>query len=341
MSLPSSGRIRAVAKFFFEGERKFFVKGVTYGPFKPDADGHYLGSVEQASRDLLQMRELGVNVARVYHLPPRWFLDCCATAGVRVLITLPWAKHVEFLVRAKTRREIVRAVRKAVAEHAGHPAIFGYLVGNEIPTTMVRWLGVRRVTEFLETSSASGGKPIPNVLFSYASYPPTEYLLPQNVDFYCFNVYLHDQRDFESYLLRLQNLAEEKPLMLGEFGMDTIRHSEEEQAEMLGWHVDSVVRCGLAGTIFFTWTDEWFTGEQEITDWAFGLVTRDRTPKKSFFALQKKLGQDDASLPHRDLPQTPFVSVIVCSYNGAKTLAECLESLGKINYPSYEVDPGR
>ena len=112
---------------------------------------------------------------------------------------------------------------------------------------------------------------------------------------------------------------------------------------MLGWHVDSVVRCGLAGTIFFTWTDEWFTGEQEITDWAFGLVKRDRTPKKSFFALQKKLGQDDASLPHRDLPQTPFVSVIVCSYNGGKTLAECLESLGKINYPAYEailVDDG-
>ena len=33
----------------------------------------------------------------------------------------------------------------------------------------------------------------------------------------------------------------------------------------------------------------------------------------------------------------PFVSVIVCSYNGAKTLAECLESLGKIDYPHYEV----
>ena len=62
--------------------------------------------------------------------------------------------------------------------------------------------------------------------------------------------------------------------------MDTIRHTEEEQAEMLGWHVDSVVKCGLAGTVFFAWTDEWFTGEQEITDWAFGLVRRDRTPKK-------------------------------------------------------------
>jgi glycosyltransferase involved in cell wall biosynthesis len=97
------------------------------------------------------------------------------------------------------------------------------------------------------------------------------------------------------------------------------------------------VQCGLAGTIFFSWTDEWYTGEQEITDWAFGIVTRDRRPKKAFYALQTKLGQDDATLPHRALPHVPFVSVIVCSYNGAKTLAACLNSLSKLNYPDYEV----
>ncbi len=228
-------------------------------------------------------------------------------------------------------------VRTAVATNRGHPAIFGYLVGNEISSTMVRWLGVRRVTEFVEHLIRVGREIDPNVLFSYASYPPTEFLLPQNSDFSCFNVYLHNQRDFERYLLRLQNLSEDRPLILGEFGMDTIRHTEQEQAEMLGWHVDSVVKCGLAGTIFFTWTDEWFTGEQEITDWAFGLVTRTREPKKSFFTLREKLGQDNAALPHRPLPSLPFVSVIVCSYNGAKTLAQCLESLGKIDYPNFEV----
>src|SRR2546425_3194629 len=119
--------------------------------------------------------------------------------------------------------------------------------------------------------------------------------------------------------------------------MYTIRHSEEEQAKMLGWHVDSVIKCGLAGTIFFTWTDEWFTGGEEITDWAFGIVTRAREPKKSFFTLREKLGPDYAALPHRTLPRSPFVSVIVCSYNGAKTLAACLESLSRLDYPAFEV----
>ena len=116
---------------------------------------------------------------------------------------------------------------------------------------MVRWLGVRRVTEFLERLINIARSIDPTALYSYASYPPTEYLLPQNVDFCTFNVYLHNQRDFENYLLRLQNLADDKPCIMGEFGMDTIRHAQAEQAEMLSWHVESVVRCGLAGTVIY------------------------------------------------------------------------------------------
>ena len=337
MTETTTSRIRPRAKFFFEGEKKFFVKGVTYGPFKPDADGNYLGPPQQIDADVALMRRAGLNVIRIYHSPPRWFLDRCAAAGLRVLVTLPWEKHIEFLRERSMRKQIVENVRAAVKAQAGHLAIFGYLVGNEISSTMARWLGTRRVIEFVEELIQIGRTIDPDALFSYATYPPTEYLLPQNADFSCFNVYLHNQRDFEGYLLRLQNLTGEQPLILGEFGMDTIRHSQEEQAEMLGWHIDSVVKCGLAGTILFTWTDEWFTGGQEITDWAFGIVTRQREPKKAFYTIQQKLGRGDSASPHLLLPQTPFVSVIVCSYNGGHTLAACLDSLGKLNYPNYEV----
>jgi len=337
MTPAANQRIRPAAKFFLEGDKKFFVKGVTYGPFKPDAEGNYLGRPEQVDADLALMRQAGLNVVRIYHAPPPWFLDRCTNAGMRVLVTLPWEKHIEFLRERSIRRQIAKAVRTTVSKYPGHPAILGYLVGNEISSTMARWLGARRVIEFVEELIRIGRAIDPDALFSYATYPPTEYLLPQNADFCCFNVYLHNQRDFEGYLLRLQNLTGEHPLILGEFGMDTIRHSQDEQAEMLGWHIDSVVKCGLAGTIFFTWTDEWFTGGQEITDWAFGIVTRERRPKKAFYTLEQKLGRNDSTLPHRPLPKTPFVSVIVCSYNGGPTLASCLDSLGKLNYPEYEV----
>jgi len=190
MTRTANSRIRPVAKFFFEGDRKFFVKGVTYGPFRPDAEENYLGGPEQVDADLALMRQVGLNVVRIYHAPPRWFLDRCAEARMRVLVTLPWAKHIEFLRERSTRKQIAEAVRVAVSAHAGHPAIFGYLVGNEISSTMVRWLGERRVMEFVEELIGIARSHDPDVLFSYATYPPTEYLLPQNVDFSCFNVYL-------------------------------------------------------------------------------------------------------------------------------------------------------
>ena len=333
-SLPP---IRVHAKFFFEGKKKWFIKGVTYGPFAPDAAGDFVGTPEKARRDFTLMQEIGVNLLRIYHIPPRWFLDLAREFGLRVLISIPWAEHIEFLNDRRMKRQIVRTIREGVARNKGHEAIFGYYVGNEIPFAMVRWLGARRVIEFVEDLINLAREVDPRPLYSYASYPPTEYLLPANVDFCSFNVYLERQRDFEKYLARLQNLAGDKPLVFGEFGLDTIRKSEEQQVEVLSWHLESVVRGGAAGTIFFSWTDEWFTGGHDITDWAFGLVTRDRQPKMAFNALKNYLRYDGSITERVKLERYPKVSVIVCSYNGGKTLKDCLESLDGVTYPDFEI----
>ena len=37
------------------------------------------------------------------------------------------------------------------------------------------------------------------------------------------------------------------------------------------------------------------------------------------------------------LAQTPRVSVVVCTYNGGRTLDQCLRSLLALDYPDYEV----
>lgn len=329
--------IRVRAKFFFEGKEKFFIKGVTYGPFRPDAAGDFVGTPEKVRKDLALMQDFGANLIRVYHVPPRWFLDLCREFRMRVLISIPWAEHIEFLNNRKVRKQIEETIRLAVEKNRGHEAIFGYLVGNEIPSTMVRWLGPKRVTYFVEKLINIAREADPRPLYSYASYPPTEYLLPQNVDFYTFNVYLERRLDFERYLARLQNLAEDKPLIMGEFGLDTLRKGEEMQVDVLDWHLDVVVKGGAAGTIFFSWTDEWFTGGHEITDWKFGLVTEDRKPKKAFHSLKEKLSGTGSITLRVKLNSYPKVSIIVCSYNGGKTLRDCLDSLDELNYPNYEV----
>jgi hypothetical protein len=89
--------VRVRAKFFFEEDRKFFIKGVTYGPFAPDAEGDHFGTPEGAARDLDLMVEAGVNLVRIYYVPPCWFLDLCAERGIRALISIPWAEHLDFL----------------------------------------------------------------------------------------------------------------------------------------------------------------------------------------------------------------------------------------------------
>ena len=330
-------RVRARAKFFFEGDHKFFLKGVTYGTFAPDAGGYYVGPPEKARVDLSMMRDVGVNGVRVYHAPPKWFLDLAYEFGIRVMVTLWWGQNVDFLSSGRRRREIFNKVHSDVKSNAGHPGLLGYLVANEISSTMVRWYGVRRVTEFVENMINVGRDADDDVSFSYASYPPTEYLLPTNMDFYTFNVYLHRRNDFDRYLARLQNLVEDRPLIMGEFGMDTLRHPEEEQAEMLSWHIESVVRGGLAGTFLYTWTDEWWCNGQDITDWAFGLTTRERKPKKALSTVRALFADKESMTQKVKLPRYPKVSVIVCSYNGAKTLGRCLESLKHIEYPDYEV----
>ena len=75
----------------------------------------------------------------------------------------------------------------------------------------------------------------PDCLVTFANFPTTEYLNPQGVDFVCYNVYLHEENVFRNYLARLQNIAGDKPLVLGEYGIDTHReHTPESQAESVG-----------------------------------------------------------------------------------------------------------
>ena len=84
--------IKVRAKFFFEGEKKWFIKGVTYGPFAPDAQGDFVGDPEKARRDFALMQELGINLLRIYHVPPRWFLDVVREFRLRVPISIPCAR---------------------------------------------------------------------------------------------------------------------------------------------------------------------------------------------------------------------------------------------------------
>src|SRR3989440_5980653 len=332
-SVRTRNRPHVGGKFIYLGDQKLYVRGVTYGPFRPDVDGGEYHSPDDVERDFAQMAANGLNAIRTYTVPPRWLLDAAQRHGLRVMVGLPWEEHVAFLDDKKRARSIEERVRTGVRACAGHPAILCYAIGNEIPAPMVRWYGHRRVERFLERLYRAAKAEDPAGLVTYVNYPSTEYLQLPFVDFVCFNVYLESQESLAAYLARLHNLAGDRPLVLAEIGLDSRRKGPEAQARALDWQVRTTFASGCAGAFVFAWTDEWSWGGQDIEDWDFGLTDRERQPKPALATVREAY----AAVPFpRELPW-PRVSVVVCTYNGARTLGECLDGLAQLAYPDYEV----
>jgi len=320
-------------KFLYIGDEKFYVRGVTYGPFKPTPDGCEYKNAGEVHEDFAMMVKHGINCVRVYTVPPRWFLNLALHHGLRVMVGLPWEQHIAFLDELPRIRDIERRVREGVRACANHPAVLCFAIGNEIPASIVRWYGARPVEKFLKRLYKAAKQEDPGALVTYVNFPTTEYLRLPFVDFVCFNVYLESEYKLRPYLQRLHNIAGERPLVMAEVGLDSMRNGEEQQAKTLVWQVQSFFSAGCAGGFVFSWTDEWYRGGHEIMDWAFGLITRQRRAKASLLAVGDAFKQTPF---RRDLPW-PKVSVVVCTFNGSRTIAECLGALQKLEYPDFEV----
>src|SRR5436190_501927 len=72
------------------------------------------------------------------------------STSLRVTVGLQVEQRASFLDDAKVARQIKELVRSKVRACAGHPAVLCYVIANEIPASIVRWLGARQVERFLE-----------------------------------------------------------------------------------------------------------------------------------------------------------------------------------------------
>ena len=330
----SHQRLQVSGKYFSRGGRKVYLSGLTYGPFGPGNVNGGLHPPDRTQRDLALIRAMGANTLRLYHSPPDWFLDLCAEYSLQVMVSLPWLDHVDFLSDRRAQKAVMNQLSVEARRLSGRSEIAAVLVGNEINTTLVRWLGPRRVLTFLEELIDATKQAGPENLVTYASYPSTEYLLPENADFAAYNLYLEDRPSLTRYLSRLQNLAGDRPLVISEFGVDTLSHGLDAQAEILRWERETAAEAGVAGNFIFAFTDEWHRGGELVSGWDFGLVDRSRIPKPGYTALQQA---GPLTAPNLSSATAPSVSVIVCTRNGSRTLDECLTSLEQLHYPNFEI----
>ena len=335
MDYGNSVRPIISGKFFRLNAEKFYIKGFSYGPFAPNSNDEPWPEPAQVQLDFTHIRELGANTIRVYFPPPIWLLDEAKARGLFVFVDIPWEKHRCFFEDWHAMERARNRVRQTAREIGNHPAVFALSVVNEIPVDVVRFYGPGRVERFVEQLLAIAKSEAPSCLSTFVNYPTTEFLEVDGCDFLCFNVYLHDEKKLGLYLERLQHNAGNKPLVLGEYGIDSEREGDVEQASMLTRHLKQVFRHGLAGSVIFAYTDDWFTGGHQIDNWFFGVTRVDRSDKVAATSLR----QVWKNLPHaiHEKQELPKVSVVVCSYNGGRTLRECLNSLMRLDFPDYEV----
>jgi len=327
-------RLTVRGKYLYDGERKFFARGVSYGPFTPNSRGERYPEPERTDSDFALMRSMGVNLVRTYVPPPNWMFELARKHELRMMVGMPWPFHMAFLDSAEMMADIRKTITDGVRTmREFSDVVFAYSLGNEIRSDIVRWHGPKAVNQFLRELYDLGKQNDPEGLFTFSNYPSAEYLDLNFLDVVSFNVYLHREADFRRYLTHLLAMTYDRPLVLSETGMDTIREGEDHQAELLGWQARAAFELGLSGFIVFAFTDEWHTGGAEITDWAFGLVTRERQPKVAFHTMAEGFKLD---LPP-PLPSSRKASVVVCAYNAAETIGACLESLKHLNHPDYEV----
>ena len=333
----SIGRWRTVGLWLRDGSgRKVMMRGVTYGPFKLNKSGTPWPEDAQLRRDVAHIARLGFNTVRVYEPPSDLLLDTCAEQGLHVLSGVPWTQHVDFFRNPFAASDALDRVRQEAGRLASRQEVAGILVGNEIEKTLVRWMGPERVLQFIEKLIDEAKSAAPNTLVGYASYPSTEYLVPRNADFIAFNVFLEHPTVFYRHVQHLMNLAAGRPLIISEFGLDTASHGEAAQAEAFRWQEKICHDAGVAGNFWFSYTDEWHRGGEEVTGWDFGLVTRKRKEKQAARELASRSSAPVAPALEA-APAMERASVIVCTRNGSSTLNSCLEALERQTHPNFEV----
>lgn len=318
-------RLAVDGRYFRLGGERVFLRLVTYGPFPG-------GWPEDPGSDLRRIAAAGFHGLRLYEWPTIALLDAAAAAGLRVFAGHRWPQAVDFLGDSgKELRDARIALALRAGELAGHPAMAGVFVANEIPADLVRWMGPARVLGAVESLILDGRKLAPEWLWSYANYPSTEYLEPAHADFTAMNVYLEREADFRAYLRRLHHIAGDRPVMISEFGLDSRRHGPGRQAETLAWAVRAAREAGVAGLAIYAWSDRWWNGGAEVTDWDFGLTDRQGREKPALRAVREAFVE---ALPE---PETPGFSVVICSRNGRGRIGACLTSLRRLRGPAPEV----
>lgn len=149
-----ASRVRIDGKQFSLDNRRFRFRGVTYGTFRPRADGAAYPERPRVEQDFQAIAAAGFTVVRTYTTPPDDVIELAGRHGLRLLsdVFYPDWRYLLGHDRRSLRHlaeEAKAAVRAAARHLRGCETMLGLSLGNEVPADVLRWYGTGTIADLL------------------------------------------------------------------------------------------------------------------------------------------------------------------------------------------------
>jgi len=291
----------------------FLVKGIHYSPWPPGTGpGKERGwpGEPAVSRDLEMIRDLGANTILVHDAPQSIF-PLARRFGLMVIHSY----HVNWqsIGIDETFRARAAEIASSAAAIGREPNLLAVLLGNEVPEWVLKDRGVELVDARIRSLYDAVKKAAPWVPVGHANWPPTRRLTLPYMDIACFNLYPAWPREvvlagYGNYIdTTLKPIAAGRPLLITEFGQNSLETTENRQAQVLSetW---GEIRTRTSGGVVFEFADEWWKNydnpigpddywrrehvpDDEKThdldpEEYYGIVTSERNPKPGLEAVR-------------------------------------------------------
>jgi glycosyltransferase involved in cell wall biosynthesis len=294
-------------KFFSCRGNKFFFKAMRVDGIDDLLDFNQKLALRKRFDELREAHTTGLILAARQAEP---MLGLAAQAGLHALVELE-TRPEELLSRAAFRALASRILYK-VNLLRSYPALMGYLIDCPIEPDALRHHGLvqlkRRIHRLIQMIRRSDA----NKLVALKHRPATVGLALVEEDLLYAVMPALPPSELRSYVIRLHNIAEARPVVL-EFG-EGLTAQDDLVACAFGLGAAGVVAPAIRPVASPGW---------------LGIRMLSAGELLPFITL-------NGSCPPPPT-RTPMVSVIICAYNAERTMRPCLESLRRLEYPNCEV----
>lgn len=314
-----SARVKVDGSRLLIDDEPLVIRGVHYSPWRPGTGpgrGFEYPSDDEIAADLRLIKSLNANTILVYDAPAR-AVDLAHQMDMNVLyvFSIQWWK-----LTMGESKQVADDIVAGVKDLRGKPAIVAWMIGNEVSGWVIDELKPEGVRQFLSSTrdrirQVDSTRPV-----THGNWPLSRTLnLDRDMDIVCYNIYPFYPteviaRGYREFIEReIKPLAAGRPLVITEFGVNTIEVSQERHAQVLRECWRDLRRAGAQGGVVFAFADEWWKNYDNPIgppDWwrrqeapddhlahdqdpeeHYGIVTADRKPKLAFNAVREMFGE--------------------------------------------------